>query len=95
MWLTPPTYPKIGRHLWTFPIKKFNRCVVRGQISDFFRYVSLKNIKLEAHFLLLVFFDKIHFLTTLLLKLGQIFDKVAKLGKSTQDAYNTGKCLIL
>ena len=35
-----PTYPKIGRHLWTFPLKKFNRCVVRSQISDFFRYVK-------------------------------------------------------
>ena len=48
-----------------------------------------------GHFLLLVFFDKINFLTTLLLKLGQIFDEVAKLGKSTQDAYNPGKWLIL
>ena len=50
---------------------------------------------IEAHFLLLAFFDKINFLTTLLLKLGQIFDEVAKLGKSTQDAYNQGKWLIL
>ena len=45
--------------------------------------------------MLLAFFDKINFLTTLLLKLGQIFDEVAKLGKSTQDAYNPGKWLIL
>ena len=45
---------------------------------------------LEGHFLLLAFFDKINFLTTLLLKLGQIFDEVAKLGKSTQDTYNRG-----
>ena len=60
---------------------------------DFF--FSLKNTNLEAHFLLLAFFDKINFLTTLLLKLGQIFDEVAKLGKSTQDAYNPGKWLIL
>ena len=51
---------------------------------------SLKNINLGANFLLLAFFDKINFLTTLLLKLGQIFDEVAKLGKSTQDAYNPG-----
>ena len=55
----------------------------------------MKNTNLEAHFLLLAFFDKIYFLTTLLLKLGQIFDEVAKLGKSTQDAYNPGKWLIL
>ena len=41
------------------------------------------------------FFDKINFLTTLLQKLGQIFDEVAKLGKSTQDAYNPGKWLIV
>ena len=62
-------------------------------LSQFF--FSLKNTNLEAHFLLLAFFDKINFLTTLLLKLGQIFDEVAKLGKSTQDAYNPGKWLIL
>jgi len=55
----------------------------------------LKDTNLEAHFLLLAFFDKINFSTTLLLKLGQIFDEVAKLGKSTQDAYNPGKWLIL
>ena len=61
----------------------------------FLNFFSLKNTNLEAHFLLLAFFDKINFLTTLLLKLGQIFDEVAKLGKSTQDAYNPGKWLIL
>ena len=62
-------------------------------LSHFF--FSLKNTNLEAHFLLLASFDKINFLTTFLLKLGQIFDKVAKLGKSTQVAYNPGKWLIL
>ena len=45
--------------------------------------------------MLLAFFDKINLLTTLLLKLGQTFDEVAKLGKSTQDAYNPGKWLFL
>ena len=60
-------------------------------LSQFF---SLKNTNLEAHFLLLAFFDKINFLTTLLLKLSQIFDEVAKLGKATQDTY-TSKWLIL
>ena len=44
----PPTYSKIGRHLWTFPLKKFNRCVVRGQISDFFRYVYKKNLLISS-----------------------------------------------
>ena len=53
------------------------------------------NKNLEAHFLLLAFFDKINFLTTLLLKSGQIFDEVAKLSKSTQDTFNPGKWLIL
>ena len=64
-------------------------------IRIFLNFFSLKNTNLEAYFLLLAFFDKINFLTTLLLKLGQIFDEVAKLGKSTQDAYNPGKWLIL
>ena len=32
---------------------------------------------------------------TLLQKLGQIFDELAKLGKSTQDTYNQGGWLIL
>ena len=64
-------------------------------IGIFLNFFSLKNTNLEEHFLLLAFFDKIYFLTTLLLKLGQIFDEVAKLGKSTQDAYNPGKWLIL
>ena len=64
-------------------------------IRIFLIFFSLTNTNLEAHFLLLAFFDKINFSTTLLLKLGQIFDEVAKLGKSTQDAYNLGKWLIL
>ena len=64
-------------------------------IRIFLKFFSLKNTNLEAHFLLLAFFDKINFLTTLLLKLGQIFDEVAKLGKSTQDTYNRGGWLIL
>ena len=66
--------------------------IIRIFLNFFF---PLKNTNLEAHFLLLAFFDKINFLTTLLLKLGQIFDEVAKLGKSTQEAYNPGKWLIL
>ena len=41
------------------------------------------------------FFDNFKFEKTLLLKLGQIFDEVAKLGKSTQDTYNWGGQLIL
>ena len=36
--------------------------------------------------MLLTLFDNINFPITLLLKLGQIFEEVAKLGKSTQDA---------
>ena len=64
-------------------------------IQIFLNFFSLKNTNLEAQFLLLAFFDKINSLTTLLLKLGQIFDDVAKLGKSTQDAYNPEKWLIL
>ena len=63
--------------------------------ESFSIFFSLKYTNLEAQFLLLAFFDEINFLTTLLLKLGQIFDKVTKLGKSTQDAYNPGKWLIL
>ena len=51
--------------------------------------------KFISTFFVIGIFDKIIFLTTLLLKLGQIFDEVAKLGKSTQDAYNPGKWLIL
>ena len=50
--------------------------------------------KFRSTFFVIGIFDKIIFLTTLLLKLGQIFDKVAKLGKLTQDAYNPGKWLI-
>ena len=64
-------------------------------IRIFLNFFSLKNTNLETHFLLLAFFDEINFLSTLLLKLGQIFDEVAKLGKSTQGAYNPGKWLIL
>ena len=64
-------------------------------IRIFLNFFLLKNTNLEAHFLLLALFDKINFLTILLLKLGQIFDEVAKLGKSTQDAYNPRKWLIL
>ena len=63
--------------------------------ESFSFFFSLKNTNLEAHFVLLAFFYKINFLTTLLLKLGQIFDKVAKLGKSTQDTYHWGGWLIL
>ena len=63
--------------------------------SESFSFFSLKNTNLEAHFLILALFDKINFLPTLLLKLGLIFDEVAKLGKSTQDAHNPGKWLIL
>ena len=58
-------------------------------------FFSLKNNMLGAHFLLRWFFDNIKFKRTLLLKLGQIFDKVAKLSKSTQDTYNQGGWLIL
>ena len=39
--------------------------------------------------------DNFKFKKTLFLKLGQIFDEVAKLGKSTQDTYNQGGWLIL
>ena len=63
--------------------------------ESFSIFFSLKNTNLGAHFLLLTLFDNINFSTTLLLKLGQIFDEVAKLGKSTQDTYNRGWWLIL
>ena len=63
-------------------------------IESFSIFFSLKNTNLEAHFLLLAFLIKSFFLTSLLLKLGQIFDEVAKLGKSTQDTYNPGGWLI-
>ena len=53
--------------------------IIRTFLNFFF---SLKNTNLEAHFLLLAFFDEINFLTTLLLKLDQMFDEVAKLIKS-------------
>ena len=64
-------------------------------IRIFLNFFLSKNTNLEAQFLLLAFFDEINFLTTLLLKLGQIFDEVAKLGKSIQEAYNPEKWLIL
>ena len=63
--------------------------------ESFSIFFSLKNTNLGAHFLLLKLFDNINFSTPLLVKLGQIFDEVAKLGKSTQDAHNLGKWLIL
>ena len=75
---------KIG--LGTFNVKN------HPNLSEFF---SLKNNRLGAHFLLRLFFDNFKFKKTLLLKLGQIFDEVAKLGKSTQDTYNGGGWLIL
>ena len=53
--------------------------------ESFSIFFSLKNTNLGAHFLLLTLFDNINFSTTLLLKLGQIFDELAKLGKSTQE----------
>ena len=55
----------------------------------------MKNDRLAAYFLLRWFFDNFKFKKTLLLELGQIFDELAKLGKSTQDAYNRGGWLIL
>ena len=76
---------------WTFKVN----FLCQKSSESFSIFFSLKNTNLEAHFFLLAFFDKINFLTTLLLKLSQIFDEVAKLGKSTQDAYNPGKWLIL
>ena len=57
-------------------------------IRIFLIFFSLKNNRLGAYFLLRWFFDNFKFKNTLLLKLGQIFDEVAKLGKSTQDTYN-------
>ena len=66
--------------------------IIRIFLNFFF---SLKNTNLVAHFLFLAFFDKLIVLTTSLLKLGQIFDKEAKLSTSTQDAYNPEKWLIL
>ena len=70
-------------------------CLFQKSSDSFSIFFSLKNTNLGAHFLLLTLFDNINFSTTLLLKLGQIFDEVAKLGKSTQDAHNPGKWLIL
>ena len=76
---------------WTFKVN----FLCQKSSESFSIFFSLKNPNLGAHFLLLAFFDKINFLTTLLLKLGQIFDEMAELGKSTQDAHNPGKWLIL
>ena len=64
-------------------------------IRSFLIFFSLKNNRLGAHFLLRWFFDNFKFKENLLLKLGQIFEEVAKLGKSTQDTYNQGEWLIL
>ena len=41
------------------------------------------------------FFGNFSFKTTFLLKLGTIFDKAAKLGKSIRDTYNLEGWLIL
>ena len=76
---------------WTFKVN----FLCQKSSESFSIFFSLKNTNLGAHFLLLTLFDNINFSTTLLLKLGQIFDEVAKLGKSTQDTYNPGKWLIL
>ena len=50
---------------------------------------------LGAHFLLKLFFGNFNFKTTFLLKSGLIFDKAAKLGKTSWDAYNQRGWLIL
>ena len=79
---------------WQFLTFKVNfLCHKLSESFSIFFFFFLTNI--GAHFLLLTLFDIINFSTSLLLKLGQIFDKVAKLGKSTQDAHNPGKWLIL
>ena len=72
-----------------------SECSMSKIIRFFLNLFSLKNNSLGAHFLLRCFFDHFKFKKTLLLNLGQIFDEVAKLGKSTQDAYNRGGWLIL
>ena len=46
----------------------FGNFLCQKSSESFSIFFSLKNINLEAHFLLLAFFDKINFLTTLLLK---------------------------
>ena len=63
--------------------------------ESFWIFFSLKNKSLGAHFLLIWFFGNFNLKKTLLLKSGPIVDKVAKLGKATQDAYNRGGWLIL
>ena len=47
------------------------------------------------HIFVAMIFDNFKFKITLHSKLLQILDKVAKLGKSNQDAHNPGKWLIL
>jgi hypothetical protein len=64
-------------------------------IRIFLIFFSLKNKNLVAHFLLKSFFCNFNFKTTFLPRSGLIFDKVAKLGKATWDAYNLGGWLIL
>ena len=66
-----------------------------SNIIQIFLFFSLKNINLDMHFLLLTFFDIINFFSFLLMKLGQIFDEVAKLGLSAQVVYIPGTWLIL
>ena len=64
-------------------------------IRIFLNFFFIEEYQFRSTFFVIGIFWSDQFLTTLLLKLGQIFDKVAKLGKSTQDAYNPGKWLIL
>ena len=76
-----------GLSKWIFYIKN------HPNLSEFF--FSWKNSKFCAHFLLRWFFYNFKFKKVLFLKLLQILEKVAKLGKSNQDAHNPGKWLIL
>ena len=55
----------------------------------------MKKEILGAHFLLKLFFGNFNFKTTYFLKSGPIFDVVAKLGKTSMDAYNPGLWLIV
>ena len=64
-------------------------------IQIFLNFFFIEEYKFRSTFFVIGIFWYNKFLTTLLLKLGQIFDEVAKLGKSTQEAYNPGKWLIL
>ena len=43
----------------------------------------------------MIFFGNFNFQITFLLKLGPIFEDLAKLGKASWDAYNQGRWLIL